>query len=568
MSGPSNNNIQKSVDSLIALGCLAVVPNIVHLRIYDLKPRLPFLMMNQEGDWFAHYKTIAFAILAIVALGVSFSRFKRFAHLPVALKLLSAGVFGIVVSAFTQEDLSLALWGYPEYLEGAATWLCYLVLALWAYSAYIPARLVWGSLAFTAVVQGILSICQIIDFNIFEWAWVRYLMTGSTLELPMKYVWTGVGQASGTFANPNYLGTFSAMILSMVFSRQITKRVNLKDPWWFVFVLVSVMLIGSYSRTGWLAFGIAVCYVLIIGGIKRILNLQAFVTGTLLFVLVSSVLSFRDEEKDLEILPSKLVDLDIDVDGHSAQVKSRDMQFQLFPTTDGISISVNPGTVFQKNKYRTTIRSLDGVEGSIVPIPNNYAQRAMRITVDRRSFDLGVVANRVGIIAWGAMHNTVEPKRLFPRDWDRMISKRFYIWSRTVPLIIERPWLGYGSGVFRYRFPQTDFDAKLGTLSIYDQIIGRPHSMYLNIAFSSGVFALGLVSAAWLVGFVSSVKSIKLCDDFSRFGDAFTLAASAGLLSYCIAGIANDSHVGIGAIMAILLGFGTVRYRRKSCSEG
>ena len=72
---------------------------------------------------------------------------------------------------------------------------------------------------------------------------------------------------------------------------------------------------------------------------------------------------------------------------------------------------------------------------------------------------------------------------------------RVYIWSRTLPLLKDTILLGRGPDTFMLYFPQDDYVGKYNGSWDLRAIIDKPHNLYLNIAFGSGVLSL----AAFLI---------------------------------------------------------------------
>lgn len=129
-------------------------------------------------------------------------------------------------------------------------------------------------------------------------------------------------------------------------------------------------------------------------------------------------------------------------------------------------------------------------------------------------------------------------------------SGREYIWKTTLPLISERPILGYGLDTYAYHFPQNDKNLISGLGGI--PLITKPHSLYLDLAFGTGV--LGLLIFLFMVGvplgksFKRIIINKKINDDVEIFAITFVL------LAYLIQGIVNDSIIGVSVIFYILLG--------------
>nr|HML86735.1 O-antigen ligase family protein [Bacteroidales bacterium] len=128
-------------------------------------------------------------------------------------------------------------------------------------------------------------------------------------------------------------------------------------------------------------------------------------------------------------------------------------------------------------------------------------------------------------------------------------SGRVYIWRKTIELIKERPLLGYGHDTLLYHFSQFDPEQaeNLGFLSL----VTKPHNMYLEVAFGSGLIALISLLALLILHLFHTTKTIiKGNNDKTRFSASILVFWCAFLLQ-CLF---NDSLIGTSPIFWILFG--------------
>ena len=72
-------------------------------------------------------------------------------------------------------------------------------------------------------------------------------------------------------------------------------------------------------------------------------------------------------------------------------------------------------------------------------------------------------------------------------------TNRGYIWSRSIPLIMDTIFLGHGADTFEMFFPHDDYAGKynIGYYNDTDNvIIDKPHNMYIATAINTGVISL------------------------------------------------------------------------------
>ena len=138
---------------------------------------------------------------------------------------------------------------------------------------------------------------------------------------------------------------------------------------------------------------------------------------------------------------------------------------------------------------------------------------------------------------------------------ERLGSARGYIWSRTLPLIKERPLLGYGPDAFAFAFPQNDLLGKWYAYRTPNMTVDKPHNLYLQIAVNQGLIALGAFLVLVGTYIVNAIKVYAFRRDYSS-KEIVGIALFLAIIGYLGAGIFNDSIVSVAPIFWILLGTG------------
>jgi len=137
---------------------------------------------------------------------------------------------------------------------------------------------------------------------------------------------------------------------------------------------------------------------------------------------------------------------------------------------------------------------------------------------------------------------------------ERMGSSRGYIWSRTLPLMFAKPYLGYGPDVFPLVFPQEDYIGKYYAYGTYNMIVDKPHNIYLQQAMNAGIPNL-LVYLALLGIFIFMGFKRFVLNKF-QFDNFYIPALLTSVISYSIAGFFNDSSVHVAPVYWVMLGIG------------
>jgi len=139
---------------------------------------------------------------------------------------------------------------------------------------------------------------------------------------------------------------------------------------------------------------------------------------------------------------------------------------------------------------------------------------------------------------------------------ERIGSARGYIWSRTIPLLRKCFITGYGPDTFAFVFPQNDYLAKYyAHFENFNITMDKPHNLYLQIFFSSGLIALIAFLAICVFYLVDCFRLYALKKTY-RSEQCFGISVMLAVVGYLAAGVFNDSVVSVAPVFWILLGTG------------
>jgi putative inorganic carbon (HCO3(-)) transporter len=132
----------------------------------------------------------------------------------------------------------------------------------------------------------------------------------------------------------------------------------------------------------------------------------------------------------------------------------------------------------------------------------------------------------------------------------RGVATRLYVWDKTLRLIGERPWFGYGLETFMLVFKQ--FNQEYTEIFHDLVIIDRAHNNYLDIAFAMGLPGLAAYLAV-LVSFLVYVwRLFKGLQD--RSNKMLVLGILAGFCGYLINDLFIFSVVSVSPTFWSLMG--------------
>ena len=158
-------------------------------------------------------------------------------------------------------------------------------------------------------------------------------------------------------------------------------------------------------------------------------------------------------------------------------------------------------------------------------------------------------------------------------EYERILSGRGYIWSVSIPLLKKYFVLGSGADTFVIAFPQQDY-LRLWRNGFSEQIMSKPHSLYLQVGVQDGVIAL-LGMVAFFVMYLAQSVWLYISSKFENFYEQAGVAVMLAVLGFAVMGISNDSSVTVSPIFWAIAGLGVylnsqsakLRKERKSATE-
>lgn len=147
----------------------------------------------------------------------------------------------------------------------------------------------------------------------------------------------------------------------------------------------------------------------------------------------------------------------------------------------------------------------------------------------------------------------IDQKQEFKAFWN-IGSGRGYIWDKTVPILKTHPILGTGPDTYALYFPNTDY-LNLYHTGFSNEIITKPHSLYLQIAAQTGIPSLIAFLIFYAMYAISSIK-LYMRHNFKKYEVRIGIAILAGTFGYLVTSIANDSTIAVAPLFWTLIGVG------------
>jgi len=373
----------------------------------------------------------------------------------------------------------------------------------------------------------------------------------------------GMYRSYGTLGNPNYMGSYAVMLIfvSLYFVFRSRDKLTLVLSYLF-YGGILFNLLGSRSRAGMMA-GLGTLLLSLFMFRKNIRKSGKRITG----VIVLTGLIWCGINEISKGLVNDKMDIIVGNKVSLIDVKEKEGYLEIIRKKDNLYI---------KNSMES-IDFFDGAKKSLETYVDNGKLKLRDERYSEFSFmrsnensDLYLLMNDNGIkyefINSGERFYTLDHNnniveiadlkrvKLF-EGYEKKGSSRGYIWTRTIPLIWERPLLGWGADTYSLVFPQDDYFGKVRSYGTKSMLVDKPHNLYLQIVMSFGFLGLGafvLLVVSYLLGCIKIYGNKEFKSDMEYMGFFIFM----GVIAYLMAGMFNDSVVCVAPFFWILMGLG------------
>lgn len=536
-----------------------------------------------QYDFFMHAKSVLFLVLAVWMLVVLVDRvlirqmqirnWKYF--IPLCLYILLA-----VLSTILSIDKTLSLKGMWQQYESVWVLAGYVVAVFYCtqvVESLKDIKVLAIALAAGAFVQGLIGISQFIGKDFFAGGIGKKLMTagistaGESLQYQFSNSQSAVYMAS---YNPNYAAVYILLVLPLLLVMIFTAKKQISRILCIVLsVLMLLCLYGSGSKTGLLVAGM----LFIIAVIFALMTQKTSMWKRSIGILLSMVLicagvveydaakghALRDAWK--ESTEKQTYNLEaIKTDESGVTLCYRGKTFKLIPenTEAGqILTAVEDGktlmtavwdsetqsfrfadTVYDNWKYDTYEQ--DGVQYLLI-----QGKKLTWTFYKDADSDHYMYINQYG------KADEIKNAKAVGKGYERALTGRGYIWGRTIPLLAGHLFWGSGPDTFASEFPQNDYVMKANTsFRTFQEIITKPHNMYLQTAVQTGAISLLCLLVFWMKYIVSFIRNVRNGEKKDLLGIRCGMAF--GVLAFLLMGFLNDSNIAVSPVFWCILGMG------------
>lgn len=498
------------------------------------------------------------------------------AMLPVRLALVLGLVF--VLSALVSSYGSIVLWGAYQRYEGLIVLLCYVAVFLSAmhFCRNRTGQLLFiGILAASALVIGILAVFQVAGRDFFLTPLGARLVYGQFYTEGAQLV-SGFTIAYSTLYNPNYLGQYAAFTMPIFIMAAVASRCWIRRMFFAgTAVLMFVSLLASGSSGALFSLVVSVVFGFILGlglllrqGFRRTILLS--LCGVLVlaagiglvpqvradFIRMAGRFTAGTDTEGFILRDFYLGQGHVDVLTRLGELRiSHPLQQAGEPPAllfEGVPVPIRGIEMNEEISMRDTFYDVPGLGEVMVRDVENIVQ--ITAAGSTFNFEFDETGGFHALTQYGGVIDldTPIPATGFEGN-EGFASSRGFIWSRTIPVVMGAPLLGYGPDTFTLSFPQHDIRGKLEFLGEPYIRVDKPHNIYLQFAVNTGLIsallllallALVLLRGAWLI--------------LTEKSEAYMLFLRLGLVcavvAFAVSGAATDSNVNTSPVFWGVLG--------------
>lgn len=577
----THSNYVERISMIIILLVLSLIPLLV--RVYQITyPNQTFSWYLGDSTFFDIYGVVksraimilGFASAVILGIRLKERTFKD-SKLTSPFNILSL-LLGLlfILSTLFSINIDVSLLGFIERYESVWVWLSYLTIAQLAYQKkwqIHELKTIFNGFWISTLIMSVIGLLQYFGFDIIRSSALKPFITSFGLlasktqfELSNSLNYKAIIQ---TLYHYNYVGFLSSMSLVIFLSMFLyASQLKYRLLYMLTSLLILFNLIGSIARGGLVGFIVAfICFLiinrsLIFRNLKvvMILFVCLLITGVGFEVATDGFLTSRFKS----IFDSNVSERVIEQVYTEDNAIIVDFSTHTFEVTD-LSKKDNDWTfnfILDDQPIKHSSRTDDGKlvfqieDKNILFYYANYnGDYHLALEVDGLPYVFNFIDNQLMLRNVYGNYVVLPPTERFGFEGrENLGSARGYIWSRTIPLIMDRPILGYGIDTFPLAFPQEDYIGKRYAYNETNMIVDKAHNIYLQMAVNSGLIAVIAYIAILLLPFVIFVRYRR-----SYRNSPYMVYYSIGLcatVAYIISGLFSDSSVNVSPVLWGLIG--------------
>ena len=491
----------------------------------------------------------------------------------------------VILSTFLSKYKQVSVYGFVDRYEGMLVLIGYMFIAIMAINLpknKLLTNILFGGLFLSGMIISIIGIAQFTGHDFFQTAFGKRLILPADLHhlvdsLEFRF---GKNISYSTLYNPNYVGSYTAMLFPMTLAMFILKKGR---NWKISLALINLVFFGAWlasaSRAGYVGgiISIVMMTILLINPIiknwKYIL-IQIIGYGLIFIMLATSsegalgrefyslfyeAKNAVEENKEI----STLKDIYINKDRNSLTlIDENDIKLNIVMKGSGVNFfdESNKKLTLKKEGEKLSFVDKKYEDYNLTNLQNNIFR------LEYKSVILNLYFGTDGRIKMFNSKGKLKEIEDIPyvkalKGKEKVFSHRFYIWSRSIPMIKNTLLWGYGPDTYAIVFPQNDYFGKLITFGTVGKIVDKPHNLYLQIAINTGLMSLVALLIIFIKLIIDNIKRYLHKTEYD-YEDIIKISSFLAVIGYLIAGLANDSVVSVAPIFWMLVGISAKKIER------
>ncbi len=575
-----NNSAYSKYWGIPIILILTIVPLIMYLYTYpmNLSKYLWASMDEYNADIFLYYKQVIFLVISSIMLFLILIKLKNVIVTIKKMYLFIPLFIYVLLYLLSTIFSSTSNYGYNgifDQFESTFTILAYSIIILYCF-IFIKTEETMNYI----MKYFIIGIVVILFIGLLQFSGHDFLMTdiGKKLYLP-KSEWGNLDKYTMTFEknrvfltlfNPNYVGIYVSMLIPFIACQLVCVRTTKHKIIYGMLLLgLIITLIGSGSKTSLICILLTLPFMLFffrkkIAINKRITSFVAVIISLVIIILgltnidfikttISSVTNIEKSNYNISNIETSNI-LAITYKGNTFKVNFSNDSTQYDINVTDINNNLLDSHVLDDGQLIIDDTRFQGIS---VRVGQYDGINAIQLNIDGVLWNF---SNQLGdgkfyyLNKYGRFDKIENAKSAIFTDYESFASGRGYIWSRSLPLVLDHIILGCGANSYAFVFPQNDYlgfyNAGLGT-----DLLTKPHSFYLQTAIQSGLISLLSFLAFYIMYFIWSVR-LYMKSDFENIFSHVGIGVLMASIGFMIAGISNDSSICTTPIFWGLMGLG------------
>lgn len=482
----------------------------------------------------------------------------------------------ILFSTFASEHRNIALNGSVEQFESMWVLLGYGLIVYYTYlflNSIQQLRIVIQALLIPITLITVIGLSQLTRHDFFQTSFGKLLISKNDLSFRFA-----PGHVYATLYNPNYVGLFVTLVIPILIILVIYTKGILKKILYGILILgLLVCAYGANSSSGTfgviaasLALGILIALLYRSKLIKYTKKIGIGIISVALILVGVNFLFNNPIGKKIQQVTNFFTDTSSNPISNLSRITTEDEQVDLVYKEEKLSIQ------FYNDKGQYTFEFRDSSDNELEQ--QLSADNSIITLTDERFIDYqfyitqydNIICFAVNVegSVWYFTNQTdgtyyycnnygkllkIDQNQEFKAFWN-IGSGRGYIWDKTVPILKAHPVLGTGPDTYALYFPNTDY-LNLYHTGFSNEIITKPHSLYLQIAAQTGIPSLIAFLVFYAMYAISSIK-LYMRHNFKKYEVRIGIAILAGTFGYLVTSIANDSTIAVAPLFWTLIGVG------------